>query len=402
MTKQTTDFLIIGGGIIGINMALNARERYPAAKITLIEKEPKVGLHASGRNSGVLHAGFYYTSDSLKAKFTRDGNKALTSFCTENKLKINRCGKLVVVKNESELPAFQTLIERGKKNEVEINEVTEKEAKEIEPRAKTFQKALFSPTTSSVDPVEVVNCMYKNAINLGIEILVDTCFIKKTNTGIQTNKGDIDAGYIINTAGLYADKIAKEFDFCKDYTIVPFKGLYIYGSETSNKIKTHIYPVPNLKNPFLGVHFTITADNKVKLGPTAIPAFWREHYKGMDNFKLNEFIDITTKEAGFFVRNDFKFRTLAFNEFMKYRQSHMVKLASELASDLKTANYKKRGAAGIRAQLLNTTNRTLEMDFKFEGDHKSFHILNAVSPAFTCSIPFTNYLFNQIETLVNN
>ena len=401
MAKITADFLIIGGGVIGLNMAIQAKTRYPEADVLLIEKESDVGIHASGRNSGVLHAGFYYTADSFKAKFTRDGNKALTEYCLERGLAINRCGKLVVAKDESELPALNTLLERGKKNGVEVYEITEKEAKEIEPRVKTFQKALSSPTTSSVNPVEVVASLLNDAKSMGVSIMPDTQYLNKTPSGIRTNQGEIDTGYIINCAGLYADKIAKNYGFCEDYTIVPFKGLYLISNETKGSLRTNIYPVPNLGNPFLGDHFTIAVSGKIKLGPTAIPAFWREHYKGLENFNLGEFWEITSQEAGFFLRNDFDFRSLAYNELLKYMRSHMVKLASELAIGVKTNQYQTRGPAGIRAQLYNIKKRKLEMDFNYEGDDKSFHVLNAVSPAFTCSFSFTKFLFDKIDKLIN-
>jgi len=400
MTKRVTDFLIIGGGIIGVNMAILARKRYPDRKVLLIEKEPDTGIHASGRNSGVLHAGFYYTSDSLKAKFTRDGNKALTEYCLEKGLSINRCGKLVVAKNEGELSTLQTLLERGQKNGVELYEITAKEASEIEPRIKTYQKALNSPNTSSIDPREVLASLVKDATSLGIDILTETMYLGKSANGIKTNNGEIEAGYIINSAGLYADKIAKDFGFSQDHTIIPFKGLYLISSEPKGAIKTNIYPVPDLNNPFLGVHFTITVTGKIKLGPTAIPAFWREHYKGLSNFKLGEFVDIASREMGFFVRNEFGFRSLALQEILKYQKSYMVKLAQEMSTGVEVSQYRQRGPAGIRAQLFNTKSRKLEMDFYYEGDNRSFHVLNSVSPAFTCAFPFTEFLFNKIDALV--
>lgn len=402
MKKITADILVIGGGVIGINMAIQAKRRHPDSNILLIEKESDLGIHASGRNSGVLHAGFYYTADSLKAKFTRDGNRALTEYCVDKGLNINRCGKLVVAKNESELTTLNTLLERGIKNGVEIYEISEKEAREIEPRIKTFQKALSSPTTSSVDPKEVMASLISDARSLGVQIMPETRYIKRTSKGIETNMGIIEAAYIINAAGLYADKIARDYGFCEDYTIIPFKGLYLISNEPKGAVKTNIYPVPDLNNPFLGVHFTIAVSGKIKLGPTAIPAFWREHYKGLDNFNMREFIEISSREMTFFLRNDFGFRGLAFNEIWKYMRSHMVKLASELATGVNVENYKLRGPAGIRAQLYNIKQRKLEMDFNYEGDDKTFHILNAVSPAFTCSMPFTEYLFDKIESLIKS
>src|ERR1022692_1535760 len=146
------DFLVIGGGIVGISIARELKSRFSDAAVTLIEKEPFCGLHASGRNSGVLHAGFYYSADSLKAKFTRVGNGAMTAYCTARSIPLNKCGKLIVAKDESELPQLDELLSRGARNQVPLESVTEEQARQIEPRVKTYQRAIFSPTTSSGDP----------------------------------------------------------------------------------------------------------------------------------------------------------------------------------------------------------------------------------------------------------
>jgi (S)-2-hydroxyglutarate dehydrogenase len=402
MTIETTDFLVIGGGIIGVNLAIHIKHQYPASKVLLIEKETNCGQHASGRNSGILHAGFYYTANSLKAKFTKDGNKQLTDYCKEKGLLINNSGKLVVAQNENELVSLKELKKRGDINKIELHEITEKEAQEIEPRVKTFQKALFSPTTSSVDPKEVLASLIKDAVALGVTIQTGTAFEKREKDYIITSSGKISTGFIINAAGLYADKIARAFGFSKQYKIIPFKGLYLISKELPGAIRTNIYPVPNLNNPFLGVHFTITSHGKIKIGPTAIPAFWREHYQGFENFNFNEFAEILGQEVKLFLRNDFGFRSLAMEELVKYYKPTMVKFASNLAKGVKKENYSKRGAAGIRAQLFNIESNQLEMDFRYEGDKRSFHILNAVSPAFTCSMSFTKHITAEISKILSN
>src|SRR5215467_10362137 len=140
---QTTDFLVIKNGIVGLSIARELKQRFPKATVSLVEKEPECGLHASGRNSGVIHAGFYYTADSLKAKFTRDGNRTLTEYCERKKIPVNKCGKLVVARDETELPQLDELLRRGKANGVELQPITRKEAEKIEPRVKTFERAIF-------------------------------------------------------------------------------------------------------------------------------------------------------------------------------------------------------------------------------------------------------------------
>ena len=314
----------MGGGIIGINIARELKARNPASRVVLLEKEKECGLHASGRNSGVIHAGFYYSPDSLKAKFTRIGNQSLTEYCDNKNIKVNKCGKLVVTKDEFELESLDELIRRGKANEIKLSEVTEKEAKELEPRARTYRRAIYSPTTSSVNPLEVLLSMKQDAQKQGIEIITGVQYLGKSDKHIITSSSKIEAKFVVNAAGLYADKIARDFGYSKNFRIIPFKGLYLYSNEGIGALRTHIYPVPNLKNPFLGVHFTVTVDGKIKIGPTAIPAFWREQYCGMDNFRLSEFMEIIFRQTGLFLSSQFDFKKLAFEETRKYFKTRMV------------------------------------------------------------------------------
>jgi (S)-2-hydroxyglutarate dehydrogenase len=392
----TCDFVVIGGGVIGLSIARDLRRRQPNACIILIEKESTCGAHASGRNSGVLHAGFYYSSDSLKAKFTRLGNKQLTAYCEEKEIPLNRCGKLVVAKDAGDLKSLDELFRRGKTNGIALQDLTESEAKAIEPRVKTHQRALFSPHTSTVNPLHVVDAMQQDALREGIQIKFGTAYIGRDGHRILTSQGPIDAGYVVNAAGLYADKIAMDYGFSEKYRILPFKGLYLYSNEPPGSIRTNIYPVPDLRNPFLGVHFTITADGKAKIGPTAIPAFWRENYEGFGNFKLGELIEVAGRGLGLLTGAQFDYRRLAVDEITKYSRKKMVSLASLLADCVREENYVTWGRPGIRAQLLDITKRKLEMDFVLEGDHRSIHVLNAVSPAFTCSLPFASYVCDHI------
>ena len=395
----TTDFLLIGGGIIGISIARGLKSRYPDSSVCILEKEQKCGLHASGRNSGVLHAGFYYTEDSFKAKFTQDGNQRLTEYCDSKKIKLNKCGKLVVAQNDSELVWLDKLMDRASKNGVPLELITEEESRSIEPRVKTYQRALFSPTTSSVNPKELVGALISDAIQEGVQIKTNSKYLKRTGQcSIQTSNGAFEAKYLINTAGLFADKIGRDFGFSQDYRILPFKGLYLYSNEPSGSLKTHIYPVPNLANPFLGVHFTVMTDGKIKLGPTAIPAFWLEQYAGLRNFKLNELTEIIIRQAGLFLSSNFDFKTLAFRELQKYSKTVLVSLASKLAKGVDIKQYRQWGQPGIRAQLLNIRKKALEMDFVIEGDDQSMHILNTVSPGFTCALPFAEYVCDQIDS----
>ncbi len=401
MAVKTVDYLIIGGGIIGVNMALHFKQRNPAATICVVDKEPQLGLHGSGRNSGVLHAGFYYTANSLKARFTRDGNAAMKDYIRERGLPLNECGKLVVAKDESELTTLDELLKRGQANGVELHKITEREAKEIEPRVKTCQYALWSPNTATADPKPVMEAFRRNAADIGIEFAFGEPFVKCEGNRVWTASLEFDAGYVVNAAGLYADTIAHRFGFGRDYAILPFKGLYLKSDEPAGTFKTNIYPVPNLKNPFLGVHVTVTADGHHKIGPTAIPAFWREQYKGSENFHFGELVQAMGLGAQLMIKADFDFRRLAAEELRKYSRAHLVELSQSLATGLELPRLNHWGPAGIRAQLLNLKNKSLEMDFVFEGDGRSFHVLNSVSPGWTCSIPFTAFMVDRIEEMRN-
>lgn len=390
------DFVIIGAGVIGLSVALELKKRKPQYKIAILEKEENVGAHASGRNSGVLHAGFYYTADSLKAKFTRQGNQYLKEYCEKKKLRINNCGKLVVTKNEDDLKSLDELFARAKKNEVDFYDYSLEQARKIEPRVLTFKRAGWSPNTSVVDPNEVLKSLVSDALGLGIEITYNVKYQEYNGKQLVTTNGIVEADFYINTAGLYADKIAKDFGFSKDFTILPFKGLYLKCTASDKKLNTNIYPVPNLNNPFLGVHHTLTVDGFSKIGPTAIPAFWREQYSGFDRFDFSEFFSITKSEIGLFFGSNPTFRNLAFEEIKKYNKKKLIQDSALQVSDVKTEDYGLWSKPGIRAQLLNTKTKKLEMDFKIEGDSKSLHVLNAVSPAFTCSQPFSEYICNLI------
>ncbi len=393
---DTADVLIVGGGIVGLSTALEIRRRLDAPRVVLIDKEPALGLHASGRNSGVLHAGFYYGADSLKARYCRDGNRAMTEYCLDRSLPILQCGKLVVARTAAEVAGVDELLRRGRVNGVDVQEVSEAEAGEIDPAVRTVEKALWSPTTSSVDPRRVVESLTEDAQSLGVDIRTSTAFVARTDDGVRTSRGSLSAGYVVNAAGLHADTVAREWGFSRDLTILPFKGLYL-KSDAALPLRTHVYPVPNLEHPFLGVHFTMTATGAVKIGPTAIPALWRESYGGLGNFRLDEMLEIGKQGGRLFLSDAFNFRGLAFQEIRKQFKSRLIDLAEGFLHE----PIPRRGWAwappGIRAQLLDTRTRTLVMDFKLEGDDQSMHVLNAVSPAFTCSLPFARHVVDEIE-----
>ena len=388
------EYAIIGSGIIGLAVARSLKRKQPTSKVVIFDKERKSPLHASGRNSGVIHAGFYYTSDSLKAKFTREGNQMLTHYCEERNLKINKCGKVVVARIPSEKETILELERRGKKNGVEVRLIDSHELAAIEPNAKTCEIALYSPTTSTADPLEVSNSLRQDLINSGVEFVFGDGFQDRigTNQFRTINGASVTFRKIVNCAGLYADKIARKFDLSSDYQIMPFKGLYLNYSGNDRPVRTNIYPVPNLENPFLGVHFTVKVDGKVKIGPTAIPAFWRENYYGLKRSNFSELREIVPRQFELFVNNTFGFRDIALKEVRKYAKSQMAKQSLSLVRKIDTSKFNKWGIPGIRAQLYDTSRKRLVSDFTVECGSNSIHILNAVSPAWTSSFPFADWV----------
>lgn len=392
---NTADFLVIGGGIVGLSIARELKSRFPGTRVALLEKEADCGLHASGRNSGVLHAGFYYTADSLKAKFTRDGNRILHEYCERRKIPVNRCGKLVVARDASDLPQLDELLRRGQANGVALNPLTATEARAIEPRVRTFERALFSPTTSTADPGQVLGAMKEDAQREGVVIHQNAAYLRRAGGRLLTRR-PVQGRLRRERRGLYADRVARDFGFSQDYRIVPFKGIYLYSEEPPGALRTNVYPVPDLRNPFLGVHFTVTVAGKSKIGPTAIPAFWREQYKGLENFRFSELAEILFRDLGLLLFAGFDFKRIAAEETLKYFRRRLVALASPLLEGVRLQDYRHWGKPGIRAQLMNIKTRKLEMDFVIQGDAKSLHVLNAVSPAWTCSIPFAQYVCDRI------
>ncbi len=393
--NRSPDYLIIGAGVIGLSVALELKRRLPQRAVVVLEKEDSLGAHASGRNSGVLHAGFYYSADSLKARFCRDGNRRLRAYCRERGLPLRECGKLVVAKHARELPGLDELHRRGRANGVNLEMLSLKEARCIEPRVRSVERVLWSPDTASADPLAVIASLARDAADLGVEILRSTAYRGGGPGEVMVDGGRFAPRYVINAGGLYADRIAKDFGLCRHYTILPFKGLYLYSEEPAGRLNAHIYPVPDLAYPFLGVHYTLTVDGHIKIGPTAIPAFWREHYEGFSRLSLDELGEVLWREATLMIHAGFDFRGLALKEMRKYSPSFLVAQAAALLTGVEPEDYRHWGRPGIRAQLLDLRSRQLVMDFCLEGDERSLHVLNAVSPAWTCALPFAGHVVDE-------
>jgi L-2-hydroxyglutarate oxidase LhgO len=293
------------------------------------------------------------------------------------------------------LAKLYELEKRGKRNGSNVELVDEGRAREIEPNVRTFKKALYSPDTASVDPKEVCAAIKSDLDKSGVTFSFSTKYLGHSGQTVLTDRGEFEAVKIINCSGLYADKVAQDFGFGQEYTMIPFKGLYLKYTKNKTDIKTNIYPVPNLKNPFLGVHFTKTVHGDIKIGPTAIPAFWRENYYLTSNFNAAEMGEVLFYESKLFLTNAFGFRALAFEEMQKYMRSHFIALARKMVQDIDPNGFTEFTKPGIRAQLLDKKSLSLVQDFIIQGDAKSVHVLNAVSPAFTCAWSISQYIVKQ-------
>jgi len=389
------NYIIIGSGIIGLTIAHAIKSRQIDARVLVLDKEAYEAYHASGRNSGVLHAGFYYTADSLKAKFTVEGSRAMKAYVKAKGLAINQCGKMVVAQNEHELGSLDELLRRGQRNGSNVRLIDEAEAFDIDPNVKTFKKALYSPDTASIDPKEVCASLKSDLIKMGIEFSYNTKYLGHSLNVVKTTQGDFEADKIINCAGLYADRVAQDFGFGLNYTMIPFKGLYLKYTKNKTDLNINVYPVPNLKNPFLGVHYTKTVTGEIKIGPTAIPAFWRENYDAKHGFSFNEMSEVLFSESKLYLTDAFHFRSLVHEEMRKYNKKYFVSLALSMVKYMDPKGFTEWTKPGIRAQLLDKKTQNLVQDFVVEGDHKSIHVLNAVSPAFTCAFPFSQYVVDK-------
>ena len=394
----TADVAVVGGGVIGLALADAWLARFPGSSVVVLDKEDKLAEHASGRNSGVLHAGFYYAPDSLKAQLTRQGNERLRAFCAERGVDVRETGKVVVTKSDSERPALQELYRRGAANGVELEMIDEAQLRELEPLARTCGSALWSPTTAVASPAAVVLAIADRVRERGGDIRLGTRVIGAGPGWVTTDRdGRCSVGHVINAAGLHADTVAHWYGVGEEYRMLPFKGLYWYGSWEPGRLQRHVYPVPDPRNPFLGIHLTVTVDGRAKIGPTAIPSLWREDYGGVGGFSLGETWDIARTYPSFLGSSHHDVPGLIRTELPKYSRKHLVNQGRGLVPSVRPADFTEKGRPGVRAQLLNVREGKLEMDFVVRPGERSTHVLNAVSPAWTSSLAVADYVVKRIE-----
>ncbi|MFM8632460.1 MAG: L-2-hydroxyglutarate oxidase [Candidatus Nanopelagicus sp.] len=395
VVNQELDHIIIGAGIVGISLGLSILERSPDRKVLILDKESKPGVHASGRNSGVLHAGFYYSPDSLKAKFCRLGNLELKNFCKQNSIPILETGKVVVCQSKSDVSKLEDLFHRGVANGVDIEILDEAELRKIEPAAKTVDKFIWSPTTAVGNPKLVITQLAEKFIKSGGKFKFN-CSVKLVSKNnqicIETNNGTYSAYSIVNSAGSYAANLAKQVNVGNQYACLPFLGAYKKSKLMESNPKRLVYPVPNPVNPFLGVHTTNTINGEIKIGPTAFPVIGKEQYKISDGFSRSEFLEFYKATKALFQSDSVDLMGLAKEEFVKLFTKPLLSRTNRLSNSLYSNKQWIKHPAGIRAQIINLETKTIEMDYIVQSDKNVVHILNAVSPGWTSAIPFTRWV----------
>lgn len=398
---MTFDIAIVGGGVIGLATAHQILKRQPGLQVVVLEKESAVATHASTRNSGVLHAGFYYSPDSMKASLTARGNTMLRKFCHENGVPVLACGKVVLALDSAQEVALNELHRRGIANGVDVRLIDSAELARLEPLAARAEVALWSPNTAVADPNLVAEALLTQVKARGAQVQVG-CKVEAVDvlsSGVVlglSNGGAVQANHVINCAGLYADKLAHQFGVGLEYAVLPFRGLYVYGNWPKGRLQRHVYPVPDARNPFLGVHATVTANGGVKIGPTAIPGFWREHYRGVGGWSPNEFADVARLLPRFFASDPKMTAGLLASEAPKVMKRLIVQAAAKLVPSVNSRDFKRWGPAGVRAQLVHRDSGKLEMDFIVREGERSTHVLNAVSPAWTSSFAVGDYVTEKV------
>lgn len=402
LPEYSPDFLIIGAGIIGLTVAHELRRKYPKATITVLEKEAEIGRHSSGRNSGVLHSGIYYPPDSYKARFSAEGRQALTAFCKKHRLPFRQIGKILLPVRAEDDPQMQLLFERGGKNGVKVSWLDERSLEKLEPEARSATgRGLFVSVTSIASPKAVLQKLAELLAKQRVAIHKDTTItaVNSSVRQITTKYGKYSYGLLINAAGLHADIVAHSFNAGADYTLLPFKGIYWKLDPNSGiRINHLVYPVPDLRVPFLGVHSTTNTEGDIYFGPTAVPAFGRENYRGLENISARELAGFL-KILGFqFITGRDGFRRLAWQEGRRYFKRWFTEAARAIFPRLQQKHLEPCDKVGIRAQMYHRPSGRLANDFVVERGQGSVHILNAISPAWTCSMPFAKMLVAEYVT----
>lgn len=388
---------VIGGGIVGLATAHQLLLRFPSARLVLLEKEDGPGRHQTGHNSGVLHCGLYYKPGSVKARLAVQGIRRMTEFCAQHGVPYEVCGKVVVATEPEELPRLQNLLERGRANGLEgLQLLNAEQIRELEPHAAGLA-GLRVPQEGIVDYPAVADVMVSEIRNRGGEVFFSS-EVRELRNGnawrIRTVSGDHEADFLINCAGLHCDRVSRMAGNRDPTKIVPFRGEYFkLKPDRQHLVKNLIYPVPDPKFPFLGVHFTRLIHGGVEAGPNAVLAFAREGYRNTD-FSLRDMIETLTYRG--FWRFFLRYPVMCWDEFRRsYSKNLFCRSLQRLVPEIRIEDL-DHGGAGVRAQALSPAGELVQ-DFHFVRQPGALHVLNAPSPAATAALAIADDVLDQVK-----
>ncbi len=394
------DFIIIGGGIVGMSTAWQLKKAYPDHRILLLEKESGPAQHQTGHNSGVIHAGVYYTPGSLKARFCLEGNLATKAFCREHDIPFDECGKLLVATSALEMERMKALWDRSEANGLERYWLNADELKEREPNI-TGVGGIFVPSSGIVNYKQVTAAMGREFQKLGGEIRYNaevTGLVEESSqVVVQTALGEFQGRYLVSCSGLMADRVVRMLGIEPEFKICPFRGEYYLLKPEHNQIVNHlIYPIPDPNMPFLGVHLTRMIDGTVTVGPNAVLAFKREGYHKRD-ISLRDTLEMFTYPG-------------ILKVLMKNLKPGLIEMKNSLNKSGYLALVRKYCPslqvgdltpypAGIRAQAVSKDGNLVD-DFLFVNTKRTINVCNAPSPAATSAIPIGGYIVDKVKAQV--
>lgn len=390
------DFVIVGGGIVGLSTAMALGQRYPDAQVLVLEKEGEWAHHQTGNNSGVIHSGIYYKPGSFKARFCREGSRSMVEFCQQHGIDHDVCGKVIVATSEAELLRLENLYNRGLENGLNVTRISAEEVKEVEPHVRCL--AGIRVTTTGIVNYKQVCQKYVDLVRTqGGELRLNTKVerIVSTQQGqvLETNNGNFETRFVINCAGLHSDRVARMGGADPQAKIVPFRGEYYeLVPEKRYLVKTLIYPVPNPDFPFLGVHFTRMIDGTVHAGPNAVLSLKREGYHKTD-FDLRDFAEVMTFPG--FWKLAAKHADEGIQEIIRsFSKAAFVRSLQNLIPEVQSEDLVPTHA-GVRAQALMNDGKLVD-DFLIVKGQNSVNVCNAPSPAATSSIEIGKAIAEQV------
>jgi len=394
---MTYDIAVIGGGIVGLSFAMQVSERFPRLRMVVLEKEAGVARHQTGHNSGVIHSGVYYKAGSLKARLCVEGARAMVEFCSRHGIAYEVCGKLIVATNPEEIARLDVLFAQGEANGLEGLRLLERAAMlDIEPHVGGV-RALLVPSTGITDYVAVTAKYAEIAAGRGAEVKTSAGVVGFDISGngvvVRTRAGEFSARYVVNCAGLYSDRLARMAGDDPGMIVVPFRGEYYdLAAPRQELVRGLIYPVPDPRYPFLGVHFTRRIQGNVDAGPNAVLAFQREGYRWRD-FDLGETMEVFM-DAGFraMARQHWRNGLAEFRRSLRKRE--FVRSCQRLVPDVRMEDMTP-GGSGVRAQAVGTDGALVD-DFRFVARERFLHVLNVPSPAATASLPIGREILKMV------